>query len=142
MWLFLSLALAEQPAAPGAPPVPPPATPAGTVPPPVLPDESRAIDVSYSSDRVVTRVLPQFPDAAVNQGVRLGGCQVRFYVDEAGVPTRVLPVVCDDVFVEAAVTAGMQWRFGPYLEGGVPKKTKFNMVFIFEYQGRPVTPAK
>ena len=145
MWLLLSFALADQPAAPATPPDPPrpvppaaSATPANAVPT----DDSKVVDISFSSDRVVTRVLPAVPATAVAQGVRLGGCQVRFYVDEAGVPYRVLPVVCDEVFVDAAITAGMQWRFGPYLEGGVPKKTKFNMVFIFEYQGRPVPPAR
>ncbi len=145
MWLLFSLALADQPAAPAAPPAPPrPAAPtAPTTPSNAVPtDDSKVVDISFSSDRVVTRVLPAFPPAAVAQGVRLGGCQVRFYVDEAGVPYRVLPVVCDEVFVDAAVAAGMQWRFGPYLEGGIPMKTKFNMVFIFEYQGRPVSPGQ
>lgn len=133
MWFLVTLALADPPV--GAPPAPP-APPAA----PTAPAEPPVIDISFSSDRVLTRVLPTFPEAAVKQGVRLGGCQVRFFVDEAGVPTRVLPVLCDEVFVDAAVVAGLQWRFAPYLEGGVPRKTKFNMVFIFEYQGKPVPP--
>jgi hypothetical protein len=147
MWLLLPLALASQPPAtppvPPSPPVssappPPPDAPVPPAPPPTVPP---VIDITYTSDRVITRVLPAFPNEAVTAGVRVGGCEVRFYVDEAGVPTRVVPVQCDEVFVPAAVEAGLRWRFRPWIEDGVPRKTKFNMVFVFEYQGRPPAPA-
>lgn len=139
MWFLLAVASASQPPAePSSPPAPPPPEPAA--PTAATPTPAPVMDITFASDRVVSRVLPRFPDEAVAQGVRVGGCEMRFYVDEAGVPTRVLPVNCDAVFVDAATTAGLQWRFRPYLVEGVPQKTKFNMLFVFEYQGRPVPP--
>lgn len=132
MWLLLPLAIAQTPSAPAAAPAP--------AEEPVVVTPLPRVDLTFSSDRVLTRVLPAFPPAAAAQGIRLAGCEIRFYLDEAGVPTRVVPLECDELFAVPAIEAGMQWRFRPWLVDGVPRRTSFTMLYLFEYRGPPVTP--
>lgn len=117
MWLF-AVALAEDPPPPPAP----------------------VMDIAFTSERVISRVLPAFPDAAARDGVRTAGCQVRVYIDEEGVPYRALPVLCDEAFVPDTVAAALQWRFHPYLEEGVARKARFTVLFVYENQAPPVPP--
>jgi len=131
MWFLTATALAQ-----GAPPPPAPAgaeEPVAVIPLPRL-------DLTFESERVRTRVLPTFPPAAIAQGIRLAGCPIRFYLDEQGVPTRVVAMECDELFAAPAVEAGMQWRFHPHVVDGVPRRTSFTMLYLFEYRGPVVTP--
>lgn len=117
--LFASLALADDP------PSPPPANPDAAV----IPERGTVV--------VLERGEAVFPPKARDQGISAGGCAVRIYFDEAGVPYRVVPLQCDDVWVAASVEAGMRYRFAPYVLDGVVRKARFETAFVYALEAKP-----
>lgn len=139
--IWIALALAADPAPAPATPADPAAsaTPADPAPPADPPPR----DVQLSDLTVLERGRAEFPAAAIAQGIRNAGCQVRIYIDETGTPYRALPVLCDEVFVESAVAAAMAYRFAPLVVDGVAQKAKFNLLLVYARDAKPaglVTP--
>lgn len=87
--------------------------------------------VHWSEVEVKKRVNPPFPEAAKQLGLKEESCVVRIFIDPTGTPSRVEPRKCSELFRDAAVNAGMQWRFYPLKEGGRAISAQFDINFVF-----------
>lgn len=87
--------------------------------------------VHWSQVKAKRRVDPVFPEAAKALGLKEERCQVRLFIDEKGVPYDSDLEKCPKIFQENAKSAAMDWRFYPYKEEGVAKKTTFVLSFKF-----------
>lgn len=121
MLLLLPLALANDPA---------PAMPT---------DPSVAVVPERGTVVVLKKASPEYPQAARDQGVSVGGCAIRIFFDETGTPYRVVPLQCDEVWVAASVTAGEAFRFAPYVVDGVARKARYDTAFVFALEAKPGT---
>lgn len=72
----------------------------------VLPEWIGVLDYA-----VTTRVVPEFPEAALSVDTRVKQCDVDVDIGPLGKPTRVAASRCDEVFHDAAERALLGWRF-------------------------------
>lgn len=89
--------------------------------------------------KILHREAAVFPREARDQQISAGGCVVRVYFDEWGMPTGAFPLECDEVWVASATTAALKYRFAPYLVDGVPRRARYDMAFV--YSVSPPVPA-
>ena len=59
-------------------------------------------------------------------------CQVRFFIDEKGVPYDVKIEKCPKVFHDSAKEAAWRWRFYPMRDGGKSVKAQFILSLKFK----------
>ena len=85
--------------------------------------------------RTKTRVKPSYPTAAKSQGFG-GECMVRLFIDETGTPVHATPAEdCSPLFKDAAIEAGMKWRFHPTEIDGVAVKVQFPLKLKWSVNG-------
>lgn len=99
--------------------------------------------------KVKKQVNPKYPREAMEQGL-VGSCTMRLFINPAGVPVRVIPERCPEVFRAAAVEAASQWRFYPVQMEGQATEADFVLKINFQIRGSttqaldvspdPVTP--
>lgn len=87
--------------------------------------------VHWSQVKAKRRVQPKFPEAAKALGLSNERCLVRLYINEKGVPYDSNLDKCPKLFQKNAKDASMKWRFYPYKEEGVARKTTFVLTFKF-----------
>jgi TonB family protein len=120
-------ASAPQVVRPQTPP-PPAAEPAAAPPAPPL------VRSEYHAPEVVSKVVPQFPQALRALVVKPKTVQVRVSIDDKGKITKVEPLRQPDIhgmLIEEAVRAARGWKFLPARQGsqGVPSE----MVLYFAF---------
>lgn len=152
MWRWLPLLLtlwapaaqAADPSGGGASTAP---TPVGTpapvttpAPTPGAPAPSTGIvEAPVGALTILQKGRASFPAEARRAGASAGGCLVRVYFDEQGVPYRALPQACDEVWVAPSVAAALQYRIAPFLVDGVARKVKADFGFVYALEGAPAT---
>jgi len=87
--------------------------------------------VHWSQVKAKRRVEPRFPEAAKALGLKEERCNVRLYIDEEGVPYDINLDACPKVFQDEAKGAALKWRFYPYKDEGIARKTTFMLSFKF-----------
>jgi outer membrane biosynthesis protein TonB len=75
--------------------------------------------------RQVKPVVPPF--AKLARPIR---CKIRFTVDEAGLPVEIDVAECPGVLRENATKAARKWRFEPYIQDGIARKTHFAAILV------------
>jgi protein TonB len=81
--------------------------------------------VHWTQVKAKTRVEPIVPEAAKALGFTEEHCQLRFFINEKGVPTDIKPENCPKVFQDSALEAAWKWRFYPYKVGGQAMAAQF-----------------
>ncbi len=87
--------------------------------------------VLLSQVKVKKRVSPKMPEEAKELNITEARCQLRFFIDERGVPYDVGTDECPEVYVPSAMEAAWQWRFEPMLVDGIPTKAQFVLVIVY-----------
>jgi TonB family protein len=72
------------------------------------------------------------PEAAKALGFKEEQCQVRFFIDDKGMPTDIKVESCPKVFEEAVMEAAWKWRFYPYRDAGKAMPAQFVLNVIFK----------
>ncbi len=70
--------------------------------------DAGATGVHWSEVEVLHRVPPKMPDAARRADITEEKCNIRFFIDEQGVPYDVKAEDCPDMFVASAMEAAWQ----------------------------------
>lgn len=73
---------------------------------------------------ILSRVMPDYPDAARDQDLHRVRCLASVYVDEAGAPYEVTVAECPELFHAATIDALMQWRWQAYEVDGRAVRVK------------------
>jgi hypothetical protein len=127
---FLLVALAEDPAPTGTP-APSATEPAAT---PSEPPASSEPDPPTCVPKFKKRVMPTYPhqDGKTVKPTNDYTCKYKLWIGTDGVPTRVLPLACDEQFAQAGLEAVQQWRFKPYEVDGVPTACTYELSVTFK----------
>lgn len=88
--------------------------------------------VYWSEVQVKSRVIPAYPEAARQLGLKDERCITHIFINEQGEPFDVQFKACPELFKAAARDAAMQWRWYPLMDGGVPVKAQFDLNFQFK----------
>ena len=89
--------------------------------------------------RIVKQVLPPFPYAVTQMGVREGMVRVAFSVDATGRLEDCLAVAyTEPEFAEATIRAMKHWRFQPARFEGQPVAVATSLTFEFRTEGTTV----
>jgi protein TonB len=88
--------------------------------------------VHWSEVQAKKRVSPVFPDAAKQLDIMEQRCQVRFFIDEKGVPYDVKLENCPAVFHDSALEAAWKWRFYPMKVDGQAVKAQFVLSIVYK----------
>ncbi len=91
--------------------------------------------VHWSEVKVKKRVKPKMPDAARELNIAEERCQVRFFIDEKGVPYDVKLERCPAIFHESALESAWKWRFWPMKVDGNAEKAQFVLVIVYRLTG-------
>ena len=113
------------------------ADPAPVLPPPVNPNA--ALAPPQGAVTFLHREPAVFPKEAFELHISAGGCYVKTFFDEKGIPYRAVPMLCDGVWVDSSVAAAMKYTIAPYVVDGVPRKVQVDMVLVYT-AGDPVPP--
>jgi hypothetical protein len=123
---FLLVALAEDPAPTDK------TAPAATTPTePTAPAEP---ELPKCEPKFKKRVMPTYPhqDGKTVKPTNDYTCKYKLWIGTDGVPTRVLPLSCDEQFAQAGLDAVQQWRFKPYEVDGVPTACTYELSVTFK----------
>jgi len=88
--------------------------------------------VYWTEVQIKSKVVPEFPEAARQLGLKNERCIVHLVIDEQGVPIDFQFKTCPELFKSAAKDAAMQWRFYPLIDNGAPVKAGFDLNFQFK----------
>jgi len=91
--------------------------------------------VHWSEVKVKKRVTPKMPDAAKQLNMTEESCQVRFFIDEKGVPYNIKLEKCPAIFHESALEAAWKWRFYPQKEERKKVKAQFVLKITYKLTG-------
>ncbi len=87
--------------------------------------------VHWSEVKVKRRVSPKYPEDAKSMDLGTVRCQLRFLVDERGMPYDVRLESCPEAFHESALEAAWKWRFYPMKMNGEAVKAQFVLVIVY-----------
>ena len=107
----------------------------GGVPGGELGGTSQVRAVHWSEVTVKKRVAPKMPDAAKQLNMAEERCQVRFFINEKGVPYDVKLESCPAIYHESALEAAWKWRFYPMKVDGAAIKAQFVLVIVYRLTG-------
>ena len=97
----------------------------GLAGPPRVAPVSGPVEVDWSDVEAKKRVAPKMPDEVKGQGKLNVRCQIRFFIDERGVPYEVVLEECPEPFRDSALEAAWGWRFAPTIRDGEPVEAQF-----------------
>ncbi len=107
----------------------------GGVPGGELGGHSEVRAVHWSEVKPKRRIAPKMPDAAKQLNMSEERCNVRFFINEKGVPYDVRLETCPAVFHESALEAAWKWRFYPMKVEGKAVKTQFTLAILYRLTG-------
>ena len=81
--------------------------------------------VHWSEVSIKRQVKPKFPEAAKQLNISEARCQIRFFIDEKGIPYDVKVETCPAIFRESSLAAAWKWRFYPQKVEGKKQKAQF-----------------
>ncbi len=94
------------------------------------PADPEILTVHWSELEVTEKAIPEAPQGLTN--VR---CSLRFVLNSDGVPTDVIPARCPERVLEAALEAGLRWRFEPFVDED--RAIPVQVVFPIPFQDAP-----
>ncbi len=97
-------------------------------------------EVSLAEVKAIHRVAPEMPKAARSMDFDELRCQLRFFIDEQGVPYDVKPEDCPELFHASALEAAYQWRFTPMEVDGEPSESHFVLVILYRLEDPGLGP--
>ena len=82
----------------------------------------------------LTRVNPEYPDAAKATAPRRVDCVMRLTVGVTGEVTKVETVECDPAFIEVTRAALAQWIFVPFIyrKGEAPRAVRTDVTVKYK----------
>jgi hypothetical protein len=130
---LLLVALADDPAPqPAATETTTQSSAAAAAPAPPAPSEEQALPTCVPTAK--KRVMPTYPkqDGKTVKPTNDYTCKYKLWIGTDGVPTRVLPLACDEQFAEAGLKAVQQWTFKPYEVDGTPTACTYELSVTFK----------
>jgi outer membrane biosynthesis protein TonB len=97
------------------------------------------VTAAVISGNVDHEVLPKYPIEALRSGIQ-GDVIFKIDVDETGKVILAVPVKGDPLLVAASVEALRDFRYRPYLIGGVPVRVESRIGFYFLLKGNGTNP--
>jgi hypothetical protein len=95
------------------------------------PTSDESTIVHWSEVSVKRRVSPKYPEEAKQYDLGEVRCELRFLIDEKGIPYEIRPESCPEMFQESALDAAWKWTFYPMKKNGEPVKAQFVLMIVY-----------